>query len=291
MCIRDRYQRRVHGDNCTSYFYLKLDKVPLLRRMMAKSKDILKSKIKKEDNSSIRRKRHKRLSKVEKERLLDMVLFQQTRFRAAAKELGIHHLTAKNIIDRWKLKSSKPQAQNLEVFVGQCNVVILDSPVEVQKLQITTTIGGMSAEKYHNKMVMLGQVVKDTDSIRCSFIEIESDDSPGSEVKRHPVPWIICSTNQKTNQLVGVYQYPEGGTQGESCNSPLINFCLLDLEFVSNCEDRLFILSSTYFDQVFSQTFILRQLYFCARYQYNHCLLYTSPSPRDGLLSRMPSSA
>ena len=25
--------------------------------------------------------------------------------------------------------------------------------------------------------------------------------------------------------------------------------------------------------------------------QYTNCLLYTSPSPRDGLLSRMPSSA
>ena len=25
--------------------------------------------------------------------------------------------------------------------------------------------------------------------------------------------------------------------------------------------------------------------------RYNDCLLYTSPSPRDGLLSRMPSSA
>ena len=25
--------------------------------------------------------------------------------------------------------------------------------------------------------------------------------------------------------------------------------------------------------------------------QYGDCLLYTSPSPRDGLLSRMPSSA
>ena len=25
--------------------------------------------------------------------------------------------------------------------------------------------------------------------------------------------------------------------------------------------------------------------------QYQDCLLYTSPSPRDGLLSRMPSSA
>ena len=27
------------------------------------------------------------------------------------------------------------------------------------------------------------------------------------------------------------------------------------------------------------------------RKQKDHCLLYTSPSPRDGLLSRMPSSA
>ena len=27
------------------------------------------------------------------------------------------------------------------------------------------------------------------------------------------------------------------------------------------------------------------------KYQYMFCLLYTSPSPRDGLLSRMPSSA
>ena len=26
-------------------------------------------------------------------------------------------------------------------------------------------------------------------------------------------------------------------------------------------------------------------------YEYEGCLLYTSPSPRDGLLSRMPSSA
>ena len=26
-------------------------------------------------------------------------------------------------------------------------------------------------------------------------------------------------------------------------------------------------------------------------YHYRNCLLYTSPSPRDGLLSRMPSSA
>ena len=28
-----------------------------------------------------------------------------------------------------------------------------------------------------------------------------------------------------------------------------------------------------------------------APHSYSYCLLYTSPSPRDGLLSRMPSSA
>ena len=31
--------------------------------------------------------------------------------------------------------------------------------------------------------------------------------------------------------------------------------------------------------------------YSSTREQSNNCLLYTSPSPRDGLLSRMPSSA
>ena len=29
----------------------------------------------------------------------------------------------------------------------------------------------------------------------------------------------------------------------------------------------------------------------CKMHSYSTCLLYTSPSPRDGLLSRMPSSA
>ena len=33
------------------------------------------------------------------------------------------------------------------------------------------------------------------------------------------------------------------------------------------------------------------QLYVCGQGHLCLCLLYTSPSPRDGLLSRMPSSA
>ena len=41
--------------------------------------------------------------------------------------------------------------------------------------------------------------------------------------------------------------------------------------------------------------FITHQIYYASRHvnelKFNFCLLYTSPSPRDGLLSRMPSSA
>ena len=37
--------------------------------------------------------------------------------------------------------------------------------------------------------------------------------------------------------------------------------------------------------------YILGLLPIVLGYQDNDCLLYTSPSPRDGLLSRMPSSA
>ena len=35
----------------------------------------------------------------------------------------------------------------------------------------------------------------------------------------------------------------------------------------------------------------LSEMHFVSRDQIKGCLLYTSPSPRDGLLSRMPSSA
>ena len=35
-----------------------------------------------------------------------------------------------------------------------------------------------------------------------------------------------------------------------------------------------------------------KDMYLCDNFmQFKTCLLYTSPSPRDGLLSRMPSSA
>ena len=44
------------------------------------------------------------------------------------------------------------------------------------------------------------------------------------------------------------------------------------------------------YDALFNELLNLEAEY--PRYKYSYsCLLYTSPSPRDGLLSRMPSSA
>ena len=59
--------------------------------------------------------------------------------------------------------------------------------------------------------------------------------------------------------------------------------------------------SEIYFSFIKSPTAIVSSIllaiiFFCSFFvefitPYNPCLLYTSPSPRDGLLSRMPSSA
>ena len=55
---------------------------------------------------------------------------------------------------------------------------------------------------------------------------------------------------------------------------------------------RYIIVISDYFTK-YSRAFALpdAEAATCMRAMYNGCLLYTSPSPRDGLLSRMPSSA
>ena len=44
-------------------------------------------------------------------------------------------------------------------------------------------------------------------------------------------------------------------------------------------------------DEIVEEAFERIGLTNVAGYQLKSCLLYTSPSPRDGLLSRMPSSA
>ena len=51
--------------------------------------------------------------------------------------------------------------------------------------------------------------------------------------------------------------------------------------------EHTFKLSSGLASQMIGETEILGQM----KQAYTNCLLYTSPSPRDGLLSRMPSSA
>ena len=71
---------------------------------------------------------------------------------------------------------------------------------------------------------------------------------------------------------------------GESC---------LDLfkEFFSSPpkKERFFYLKNFYFNGGLVDR--VGVVYFKGPKSYTGCLLYTSPSPRDGLLSRMPSSA
>ena len=64
-----------------------------------------------------------------------------------------------------------------------------------------------------------------------------------------------------------------------------------DLEWLNIDHDETYFQSKRVdrYNQIFDQLISKKLVYPC--FESNDCLLYTSPSPRDGLLSRMPSSA
>ena len=62
--------------------------------------------------------------------------------------------------------------------------------------------------------------------------------------------------------------------------------------YVNDIEQFIFYLKSTFdIEDVLQVTHVHVRSWIVHLMQGNICLLYTSPSPRDGLLSRMPSSA
>ena len=69
----------------------------------------------------------------------------------------------------------------------------------------------------------------------------------------------------------------------------LDNFLAFDPESKVACETLVTTGQVILAGEVKSDTYL--DLQAIARETINNCLLYTSPSPRDGLLSRMPSSA
>ena len=63
------------------------------------------------------------------------------------------------------------------------------------------------------------------------------------------------------------------------------------LDSTGNVNIRGKLITGTIKTTKMKNTVIIRKDYLHYIKKYNRCLLYTSPSPRDGLLSRMPSSA
>ena len=95
--------------------------------------------------------------------------------------------------------------------------------------------------------------------------------------------------------LKKIFRYPIKGLSGESLNKTLLE----KDQVLSGDREYAFARSHVSFDE--KNPVYLRKTNFLALVkeeklaklstEFNSCLLYTSPSPRDGLLSRMPSSA
>ena len=65
----------------------------------------------------------------------------------------------------------------------------------------------------------------------------------------------------------------------------------MDYELILRCQYNQYIVNSREKDCEPGNSNLNNRQSSDPNYQYRSCLLYTSPSPRDGLLSRMPSSA
>ena len=87
--------------------------------------------------------------------------------------------------------------------------------------------------------------------------------------------------------------YPAPSTENRILSSIAAEVGVTDTDFCTRLVDWADIIRKTFYDGGVDEIISTRRLVHIVRAFsiFNDCLLYTSPSPRDGLLSRMPSSA
>ena len=86
--------------------------------------------------------------------------------------------------------------------------------------------------------------------------------------------------------------YMYGGGAGMVMMVEPLDNCITELKEKNNYDEIIFLTpdGNTYNQQIANRLSLNKRLMLILGH-YKGCLLYTSPSPRDGLLSRMPSSA
>eukprot|EP01016_Furgasonia_blochmanni_P021767 TRINITY_DN2392_c0_g1_i2.p1 TRINITY_DN2392_c0_g1~~TRINITY_DN2392_c0_g1_i2.p1 ORF type:complete len:349 (+),score=103.94 TRINITY_DN2392_c0_g1_i2:153-1049(+) len=216
MCIRDRYQRRVHGDNRPHIFkqanayvvptipVLILEMVKLLKIEEHDSSSPAQSPL--STSTSAPKKKYIKLTAAERQKLLDRVFFNQIRIKEAAKELRIHYSTAKKIVEKHRHR------RGLEGFcLGPNAAKTCSFSQDVTKasnyVKIISTVGGLTTDNVAVKLMTTGDAFDTLDRMRrCSFMEIASlptssaGSSPNSASGSEPFTpvtvnnWIITHT-------------------------------------------------------------------------------------------------
>eukprot|EP01016_Furgasonia_blochmanni_P053436 TRINITY_DN8633_c0_g2_i2.p1 TRINITY_DN8633_c0_g2~~TRINITY_DN8633_c0_g2_i2.p1 ORF type:complete len:220 (-),score=76.76 TRINITY_DN8633_c0_g2_i2:558-1217(-) len=197
MCIRDRYQRRVHGDY-KEYQKTKSDSASLPSFKHINEETMVKL-VKIETDTPITKKKYIKLSAAEREKLLDRVFFQQVRIKEVAKELKIHYSTAKKIVEKHKHKKSREGFLEKEDKSKICRFSVLSAP-RLKYIEIIPSIGGHSGDKVVGKLQDATVVLNQDQLKRCTFTEISSGSSATSSpstVSNIETPlnnWQICFT-------------------------------------------------------------------------------------------------
>ena len=99
---------------------------------------------------------------------------------------------------------------------------------------------------------------------------------------------VLITQRPKGKSMEGLWEFPGGKIEsGETPEDALVRelYEELGIETCSSCLAPL-----TFASHGYSDFHLLMPLFACRKWD-GTCLLYTSPSPRDATLSRMPSSA
>eukprot|EP01016_Furgasonia_blochmanni_P044158 TRINITY_DN6105_c0_g1_i2.p1 TRINITY_DN6105_c0_g1~~TRINITY_DN6105_c0_g1_i2.p1 ORF type:complete len:246 (-),score=39.70 TRINITY_DN6105_c0_g1_i2:260-907(-) len=172
MCIRDRYQRRVHGEKQQIKTKSEQPKtMGKIRRSQSPQSD--SSSLSEQFRSPIR-KRHRRLTAAEKEKLFDMIIFKRFKMKEMAEKMGVHYLTVKNFIRRRRREYFDNGKDVSESRICSHKAILCSALIPL--IEIKSTVGGLKVDQYACRMEE--KMKERPPSTRCEFTEINYPHRP-----------------------------------------------------------------------------------------------------------------
>jgi hypothetical protein len=97
--------------------------------------------------------------------------------------LGIHNLTARNILGRHFQRRGKERWKKIPLGHKMCTYTVLNQPIEKQQVELQASVKGLTNTQLETRLILSHTSSSKIDFLRCSFNEINLSDSPSASFK------------------------------------------------------------------------------------------------------------